>query len=197
VDAPIIAVIGTDCALGKRTTCRLVKQACTAAGLNAQMIYTGQTGWMQGGKYGFIFDTTLNDFISGEIEHAIVSCRQETNPDLILIEGQSSLRNPSGPCGSELLVSGKAKYTILVHAPKRIYYDHLPEWGRIPSVKSEIDLIGMYNSEVIALALNTELCTDEEAFAFQRQFENELNVPVLLPIQEGVSKIIPVIRSLI
>ncbi len=44
VEAPIIAVIGTDCALGKRTTCRLVKQACDIAGINAQMIYTGQTG---------------------------------------------------------------------------------------------------------------------------------------------------------
>jgi uncharacterized NAD-dependent epimerase/dehydratase family protein len=55
----------------------------------------------------------------------------------------------------------------------------------------------MYGSKVIALALNTELCSDEEAFAFQKQFENELNIPVLLPMQEGVNKIVPVIRSLI
>ena len=161
------------------------------------MIYTGQTGWMQGSKYGFIFDTTLNDFISGEIEHAIVTCWKEAQPDVILVEGQSSLRNPSGPCGSELLVSGNARYTILVHAPKRIYYDHLPEWGKIPSVKSEIDLIGMYNSQVIALALNTELCSDKEAFAFQKQFEDELKIPVLLPIQEGVDTIVPVIKALL
>jgi uncharacterized NAD-dependent epimerase/dehydratase family protein len=58
----------------------------------------------------------------------------------------------------------------------------LPEWGKIPSVKFEIDLIGMYNSQVIALALNTELCSDEEAYAFQKQFEDELKIPVLLPI---------------
>ena len=35
------------------------------------MIYTGQTGWLQGGEYGFIFDSTLNDFVSGELENAI------------------------------------------------------------------------------------------------------------------------------
>ena len=58
------------------------------------MIYTGQTGWLQGGKYGFIFDSTLNDFVSGELEHAILTCYEETNPDVILIEGQSALRNP-------------------------------------------------------------------------------------------------------
>ena len=196
VEAPIIAVIGTDCALGKRTTCRLVKQACAQAGINAQMIYTGQTGWLQGGQYGFIFDTTLNDFISGELEHAILSCWKETGAEIILIEGQSALRNPSGPCGSELLISGNAKHVILVHAPKRKYYDDIVEWGVIHSVTSEIELIKMYGSTVIAVAINTEHCTTEEAIAFQNQYEVELGIPVLLPLQQGVEKIIPLIKSL-
>lgn len=197
VTAPIIAVIGTDCALGKRTTCRLVREACAQNNIQAQMIYTGQTGWLQGGKYGFIFDSTLNDFISGELEHAIVSCWKETNPDILLIEGQSALRNPSGPCGSEMLVSGNAKKVILVHAPKRLHYEHLPEWGAIHSVASEIELIKMYGAEVIAVALNTELCSDEEAKAFQTAYSQELNIPILLPLQEGVSAIIPVLQSII
>lgn len=197
VDAAIVAVIGTDCATGKRTTCRLTKQACLDAGINAQMIYTGQTGWLQGGKYGFIFDSTLNDFISGELEHAIVSCWKETKADVILIEGQSALRNPSGPCGSELLVSGNAKHVILVHAPKRKYYDHLKEWGAIHPLASEIELIKLYGSKVIAVALNTEGCTEEEALGFQNKFESELQLPVVLPLQQGVEKITPLIKSLI
>ncbi|HRI21937.1 MAG TPA: DUF1611 domain-containing protein [Panacibacter sp.] len=197
VEAPIIAVTGTDCSLGKRTTCRLVKQACTASGINAQMIYTGQTGWLQGGQYGFIFDSTLNDFISGELEHAIVSCWKETNAELIFLEGQSALRNPSGPCGSELLVSGNAKHVILVHAPKRKYYEHVEEWGTIHSAASEIALIKMYGAIVIAVALNTEHCTTEEAIHFQQQYETELQLPVLLPLQQGVEKIIPTLKALI
>jgi uncharacterized NAD-dependent epimerase/dehydratase family protein len=197
VTAPIIAVIGTDCALGKRTTCRLVKEACSNIGINAQMIYTGQTGWLQGGQYGFIFDSTLNDFIAGELEHAIVSCFVQTNAAVILIEGQSALRNPSGPCGSELLISGNAKQVILVHAPKRKYYDDLAEWGQIPTVASEMELIKMYGSKVMALALNTEHCTQEEAKAFQQQYETAFKIPVLLPLQQGVEKIIPSIISLI
>lgn len=197
VTAPIIAVLGMDCAMGKRTACRMIMQECNENNIHAEMIYTGQTGWLQGGKYGFIFDTTLNDFISGEIEHAIVSCWKETNADVLFVEGQSSLRNPSGPCGSEILVSGNAKYTVLVHAPKRIYYDHLPEWGKIAAIQSEIDLIGMYGSTVIALVLNTEYCTNEEVYTYQEQFEKELNMPVLLPVQEGVHKVIPVIKKLV
>jgi len=197
VKAPIVAVIGMDCAMGKRTTCRLLRQTCEQEGMNAQMIYTGQTGWLQGGQYGFIFDSTLNDFISGELEHAIVSCYQETGAELIFLEGQSALRNPSGPCGSELLVSGNAKFTILVVSPKRKYYEDNPEWGVIPSVQSEIELIKIYGSTVIALALNTEHCTEEEAYQYQQLYLTRYKIPVLLPMQQGVAKIVPYLQNLI
>ncbi|WP_020598672.1 DUF1611 domain-containing protein [Spirosoma panaciterrae] len=196
ITSPIIAVMGTDCALGKRTTARLIREACGRYGLNAQMIYTGQTGWLQGGNYGFVFDSTLNDFVSGELEHALVSCWRETGADVLLIEGQAALRNPSGPCGSEFLVSGNARYVVLVHAPKRTYYDHDPAWGEIPSIESEIALIRAYGSTVIAVALNTEDCTTDEAYQFQKAYRERLGIPILLPLQDGVDAIIPVLKSL-
>jgi uncharacterized NAD-dependent epimerase/dehydratase family protein len=197
IATPIIAVMGTDCALGKRTTARFIMNECNTAGIHTEMIYTGQTGWLQGGKYGFIFDSTLNDFVSGELEHAILSCYEATQPDCILIEGQSALRNPSGPCGSEMLVSGNAKSVVLVHAPRRTYYEHDPAWGAIHSIESEIALIRHFGSAVISVALNTEHCSDDEAYAFQAAYEKQLGVPVMLPLQEGCGKIIPVIQQLI
>lgn len=197
VKAPIIAVMGMDCAMGKRTTARLIMEACASDNLKGQMIYTGQTGWLQGGQYGFIFDSTLNDFVSGELEHAIVSCWKETQADLILLEGQSALRNPSGPCGLELLISGQAKQVVLVHAPKRKYYDMDPHWGEIPPVESEIEIIEKFGSKVIALALNTEGCSDAEALDYQAFYEEKLGIPTLLPLQQGVSKILPVLHNLI
>ena len=197
VKAPIIAVIGMDCAMGKRTTARMIKQACEAEQLHAQMIFTGQTGWLQGGQYGFIFDSTLNDFVSGELEHAIVRCWKDTGADLLLLEGQSSLRNPSGPCGLELLISGNAKHVVLVHAPKRLYFDNDPHWGKIPSVESEIELIEKLGAKVIALALNTEACSETECLDFQKHYEGLLKIPVLLPLQQGVGKLVPVLKSLV
>ena len=194
---PIIALLGTDCSLGKRTTTRFILKACTDHNIHAEMIYTGQTGWLQGGKYGFVFDSTLNDFVGGEMEHAILSCAKETNPDVILIEGQAALRNPSGPCGSEMLISGNAKHVILVHAPKREYYEHEPTWGVIPDLESEIELIRLYGSSVIAIALNTEDCTDDEAIAFKKQFSEKYKLPVILPLEEGCDAIIPIIKELI
>jgi uncharacterized NAD-dependent epimerase/dehydratase family protein len=85
---------------------------------------------------------------------------------------------------------------ILVFAPKRKYFDNEEHWGEIPSVESEIEIIEKLGSKVIALAMNTELCTEEEAFALQSHFEKSTGLPVLLPIQEGVDKIIPVLKNL-
>jgi uncharacterized NAD-dependent epimerase/dehydratase family protein len=167
IQTPIIAVIGMDCAMGKRTTARMLMQACAKENIKAEMIYTGQTGWLQGSKYGFVFDSTLNDFVSGELEHAILSCNKEVSPDIIFLEGQSALRNPSGPCGLELLISGNAKRVVLVFAPKRIYFDNEVHWGKIPSVESEMAIIEQFGAKV------------------------------LLPIQKGVEPLVPILKSLL
>jgi uncharacterized NAD-dependent epimerase/dehydratase family protein len=197
VKAPIIALVGMDCAMGKRTTARMLTQECKANHIKAEMIYTGQTGWLQGGKYGFIFDSTLNDFVSGELENSIVECWNAIQPDLIFLEGQSSLRNPSGPCGIEFFISGNAKYSILMFAPKRKYFDDDPNYGEIPTVESEIEIIEKLGSKVIAVGINTEHCTKEEAFSYQKEYMEKLNLPVLLPILEGVGKFIPVLQHYI
>jgi uncharacterized NAD-dependent epimerase/dehydratase family protein len=196
VQCPVVAVLGMDCAIGKRTTTMFLKQACEKAGMKAEMIYTGQTGWMQGSRYGFILDATLNDFVGGELANAIISAYKNEHPDLIFLEGQSSLRNPSGPCGSEYLISGNAKKVILVHEQKRIYYNHDAAWGKIPSVKNEIQLINYYGSEVIALMLNTNGLTAEEAKSVQKSYAKDLGIPVILPLEEGVDSLVQTLKKL-
>jgi uncharacterized NAD-dependent epimerase/dehydratase family protein len=171
--------------------------ALQEAGLKAEMIYTGQTGWMQGSRYGFIFDATLNDFISGELEDAIVRCYEEVAPDVILLEGQSSLRNPSGPGGSEFLLSGGARHVILQHAPGRKYFHHYEEDKlTIPSLESEIRLIELYGSAVSAITLNDQHLTEEERYRWKEKYQAELGIPVVLPLQEGMDALVPVIKQI-
>jgi len=191
VACPKIPVIGTDCNMGKRTTSRFIKEAVSEAGLNAQMIYTGQTGWMQGGKYGFIFD-------SGEIEHAIVSCYQNEKPDVIFIEGQSSLQNPTGPCGSEFLISADADAVILQHAPARKYFHGCEGYKReMPTLEQEIALIQMYGVKTLAVTVNSEHMTAEEAKAYQQEKEAALGIPVILPLEDGVGRLAKAIEGLV
>lgn len=198
VKCPKIAVLGTDCALGKRTTTRFLMETMRRAGFRAEMIYTGQTGWMQGAKYGFVFDSTLNDFISGEMEHAVVTCYQETKPDIIFIEGQSSLRNPSGPAGAEWIVSADADAVILQHHPVRKQYKDMEYYpAYIADPKDEIALISMYGAPTIALTLNTAKMTSDEARKYAQNYEQSLGIPVVLPLEDGLDRLVPVLKQLI
>lgn len=194
VKTPKIAVLGMDCAVGKRTTCRFILEACQTQGIKAEMVYTGQTGWMQGYKHGFIFDSTLNDFISGEIERSIVAADKAENPDLILIEGQSSLRNPSGPCGVEFLISGNVKGVVLQHKPARTYFDDNEVWGKIPTLPEEIQLIEFYGAKVLAITLNEGGWSEKEMLEYQLDTEQQLGIPVVRPLSEGMDRVMEAIR---
>src|SRR5262245_3399359 len=196
VGAPRIAVLGTDCALGKRTTARFLLEACRAVGIRTELIFTGQTGWMQGAPFGFVLDSIPNDFVSGELEHAIVSCWKANRPELILLEGQSALRNPSGPCGSEFLLSGGATGVILQHAPGRTYYEGLQEFGlRIPPVADEIALIRTLGARTLAVTLNGEGMAPEALRAEQQRLRWGLGIPVVRPLEEGVGTLLPVVKE--
>ena len=196
VKSPKIVVLGTDCGLGKRTTAKLVVEELEKNDISSDMIYTGQTGWMQGWDYGFIFDSTLNDFVSGELERSIYQCYKDKNPDFILIEGQAALRNPSGPCGSEFLISANVDGVILQHSPKRKHFDGWEHVDAImPSLESEIDLIKSYGKDVIAITLNTQGMTDQEKIYHKNLINTDFGIPVFLPIDEGMDGIVEILKN--
>lgn len=190
VGCPRIAVLGTDCAVGKRTTCVLLKEALEARGIRAAMVYTGQTGWMQGHPHGTILDALPNDFVSGELEGAIVACWKDLQPDVILIEGQSALRNPSGPCGAELLLSCMARHAVLQCVPGRTYYKALREFEwPIPPPEDEAALLRAYGAELLALTLNPEGLAPAEAEAWKAEQTVGCGVPAVDPLQDGVEAV--------
>lgn len=198
VKCPKVALLGTDCALGKRTTARILTKAMEAAGYKAEMIYTGQTGWMQGARYGFIFDSTLNDFVSGELEHAMVTCYEEAKPDIMFIEGQSSLLNPSGPAGAEWIVSARADTVVLQHNPVRTHYKNIEYYpALIPSVEDTIDLMKIYGAPTLCVAVNTAKMETAEARRWAAEKEAALGIPVVLPLEDGVDRLIPLFKELI
>lgn len=198
ITTPRITVLGTDCALGKRTTSRMLVEVCRANEIKTEMIFTGQTGWLQGSPYGFILDATPNDFVCGELEAAIVECVETSNPDLMILEGQSALRNPLGPCGSELIVSGNAKGVILQHAPFRKFFDTVEAFGcRLPTVDDEIKLVEMYGAKVIAVTLNGEGGSRDDLVQYAQQLKASTQLPVLDPLNDDLTTLLPVIRAFI
>ena len=127
-------------------------------------------------------DLLTNNFQDFTLQHLqkIISW----HPEIILIEGQSSLRNPSGPCGSELLLSGDVDGVILVHPFDRNYFDNFEDVGCIlPSLEDEIYLIKTYGKSVMGVCINSK----QEVDALKLQ--NELKIPVVNPMKESIRAI--------
>lgn len=156
VKALKIAVLGTDSAVGKRTTAWLIVQAFEKAGYKAEMIGTGQTAWMQGARYCLILDSLINDFVAGELEHATYQAWVERKPDVIVIEGQGSLMNPAYPGGHEILAACRPDVVILQHAPKRREYDGFPGYPLHP-LPVQIEAVELLSGKpVVAITVNHE-----------------------------------------
>ena len=162
VKALKIAILGADSAVGKRTTAWLIVNALQDMGLRTEMIGTGQTAWMQGAKYVIIIDSLVNDFVAGEIEHAVWSAWKEEQPEVIVIEGQGSLMNPAYPGGFEILAAGRPDIIVLQHAPARKEYDGFPGY-RIQPLAQQIEAIELLSGKpVVAVAINHENLPDEQ-----------------------------------
>ena len=193
-----IAVLGTDCIVGKRTTACMIVTALRERSIAAEMIYTGQTGWLQGADYGFVLDATINDFVSGELETALLACASERNPDVMVIEGQSSMHNPSTPCGAEIVVSGNVHGVVLQHAPGRKSfrgYDILAD--KRPSLETEISLILAYGVPLFGICLNFSEFEDVDRDRYIAELKCRYNVAVASPLSGELDSIIDVIENLV
>lgn len=198
VDSLTIAVLGTDSAVGKRTTAWLLVQAFEKAGKKAELIGTGQTAWMQGAQYGVIMDSLINDFVAGEIEHAVWSAWDERRPDVIVIEGQGSLMNPAYPGGFEILAAGRPDVIVLQHAPAREEYDGFPGYKLHP-LPQQIQVLEMLSEkQVVAVTLNHENLEKQEIPAICRTMSQTLGLPVFDVLLDGADdlaeSLLPLIR---
>ena len=178
VDCPRIAVLGTDCAIGKRTTATALTRALNAHGIRAVMVGTGQTGLIQGARYGLALDAIPSQFCAGELEATIVDAFEDSDPDVIVIEGQGALSHPAYSTSSFILRGSCPDGVVLQHAPRRTHRCDFPQMP-MPTVASEINLIQTFcDTTVIGLTLNHEHMTDVEVETAIMYYGMELGLPV-------------------
>lgn len=173
-----IAVLGTDCAIGKRTTANILTKVLNLNGIKTVMVGTGQTGLIQGARYGIALDAIPSQFCVGELEAKIVEADETEQPDVIIIEGQGALSHPAFGSSVFILKGSQPQGVILQHAPARQFRCDF-ESIVVPSAESEIKLIEMFaDTTVIGLALNHEHLSDEELINLINQYKSELDLPV-------------------
>lgn len=197
VKALKLAVLGTDSAIGKRTTAVKLNQALNAAGIKSELIGTGQTSWLQGVKYGLLLDSLVNDFVTGEIEHAVYEAWANERPQVILLEGQGSIAHPAYPGGFELIAAGRVDGVILQHAPARKVYDGFDDYPMSP-LEREIQILELLAQKpVIALTINHESMTEAEVRSTIADYETRYGKPTTDVLLEGCDKLVSLIRSML
>lgn len=196
VNVPVIAILGTDCACGKMTTAVELNKALNKLRIKSVLVATGQTAIMQGAKYGVSIDALVSQFVIGEIEHAVVRAFELESPDIILVEGQSSVSHPAFMSSVGILKGCMPDGIILQHPPGRRFrcdFPHLP----MPNIVSEIQLIkAVSQSQVIAIALNHENMTEMEVQKTIKSYEDRLLLPTTDVLTYGCSKLIRALGNL-
>lgn len=179
-----IAVLGTDSAIGKRTTAILLMKQLQRKGMKAEMVGTGQTSWMQGIEYTAVLDATVNDFVAGAIESEAVAIWKQKHPDFILLEGQGSIVHPAYPGSFEIIAAGRPDAIILQDAPGRKYMDGFEKYP-MPDIGRVINILELLSGKkVIAITLNAQNLTTDQLNLAAREYESKYKIPVILPLQD-------------
>lgn len=194
-----LPVLGTDGAIGKRTTAIVLVDALNAAGIPATFVATGQTGLLQGAEYGVPVDAILGDFVVGELEAEVVRAYEETKARVLVIEGQGSISHPAYVLGSRAILMASMPQTIVLqHAPGRKVRRFRSDAMALPmpKVADEIRLLEMFSpGKVLAITLNHEDMTREEVDAIVVEYEERFRLPTCDPLWHGAGKVVEAVRA--
>jgi len=193
VTCPRIAILGTDCAIGKRTTATVLTSALNEQGIKTVMIGTGQTGLIQGARYGVALDAVPSQFCAGELEAIIVEAYENEKADVIIIEGQGALSHPAFSSSAFILRGSCPTGVVLQHAPNRqsrCDFEHMA----MPNPTAEINLIQTFSdTKVIGLTINHEGMNDDEVSAAIAKYERELGIPTTDALSRPTAKLVEMV----
>ncbi|MFC1581486.1 DUF1611 domain-containing protein, partial [Candidatus Neomarinimicrobiota bacterium] len=190
VKTPVITVLGTDCAVGKRTTAVNLVKTLKKEGMNVSFIATGQTGILQGARYGIAIDVLSSGFATGEVENAIICAYENDKPDIIVVEGQGALSHPAFTSSSAIIRGSMPDAIIIQHPPKRKNHCDYPNIP-MPTLESEINLLETFSkSKVIAITINHEDMTDIDVDTKILEYEFKYKLPSTDVLKYGCSKIV-------
>jgi uncharacterized NAD-dependent epimerase/dehydratase family protein len=182
----IVLTVGSDCSVGKMTTCLELARVAGERQKTSAFVATGQTGIMICGR-GVAIDRVAGDFMAGAVEQMVV----EASPgnDYIFVEGQGSIVHPSfsgvtlaimhGSCPQGLILCHNARRSKTKGLSQKLL--PLPEFVAI----YETMCAYIRPAKVLGVALNTYGLSEQEAIAAITTANKLLGLPVCDPVRQG------------
>ena len=161
-------------------------------GLQANFRATGQTGIFIAGR-GVSIDAVIADFISGAVEWL---CPENDDDHWDLVEGQGSLFNVSYAGVTIGLIHGAQPDAIVVcHEAGRPHMRSMPHFPVIDlptCIEANLQAARLTNPNVkcIGASINTSNLTEKEGREFCDQVSQEINLPAVDPLRDGVKALV-------
>jgi len=187
-ESPVIFVGGTSQECGKRTTTRLLGQTAKERGMNPAIISTDEMGLEQPVDLNFRAGSLSVMDVASAVMGAMRKLEKQKNPDIILVEGQSSLTERGNPhprgLSAAILVGAQPDATIVCHRPNHPYRHPV-------GIKQEIMAIeAVEPTKVVGISLNLRNVEDKEVAA---EYETKYGLPAADVYNKGASRLLDAI----
>jgi uncharacterized NAD-dependent epimerase/dehydratase family protein len=206
----VIAMVGSDCAVGKMHTALELHAHSQAQGQSSSFLATGQTGILITGR-GVPLDRVIGDFMAGAIEVCIqaeIAClpeAQKDQPHWVFVEGQGSLLHPAYSGVTLSLMHGaNPDALILCHKAGQKSIRNYPQI-QLPAMLALAKLYeqaaawvrpqGAAPAQVTGIAVNTAAMSEPEARHYLDQLATETGLPVTDPVRYGVESLFSALKS--
>jgi len=185
---PVVFVGGTSQECGKRTTTRLLGKAAKEKGLNAVVISTDEMGFEQPVDINFRAGSLSVMDVASAVIGSIKYMEDKKNPDIIFIEGQSSVTEKGNPhprgLSAAILIGAMPIATVVCHRPNHPYRE--PR-----GIEFEVKAIeALEPTKVVGLSLNLRNVSDKTEV---HNYEEEYDLPAVDVTDGGASRLIDII----
>ena len=185
---PVIFVGGTSQECGKRTTTRLLGKAAKDKGYNSVVISTDEMGFEQPVDINFRAGSLSVMDVASAVIGAIKYMEEHKNPDIIFVEGQSSLTEMGNPhprgLSAAILIGAMPDATVVCHRPNHPYRE--PR-----GIEFEVRAIeAVEPTKVVGLSLNLRNVSDKTEI---HNYEEKYNLPAADVTDGGASRLLDVI----
>ena len=193
IPARIALMVGSDCAVGKKTVAIELDREARRRGLASVFVPTGQTGIAIAG-WGIAIDAVVSDFLAGAAERLVVEGSRRGG-ELLFVEGQGSLVNPAYSGVTLGLMHGSAPHAfVLCHIPGTTEVEGYPGHP-LPSLPELVELhermaLPARPARVACIALNTLGLDEDAAHAAIADAEAQTGLPADDSVRFGGKKLI-------
>jgi uncharacterized NAD-dependent epimerase/dehydratase family protein len=187
---PVIFIGGTSQECGKRTTTRILGKMAQETGMNPAIISTDEMGLERPVDLNFRAGSLSVMDVASAVMGTIKYTEEQKDPDIIFVEGQSSLTERGNPhprgLSAAIMVGAQPDATIVCHRPNHPY--------RQPrGIDYEIKAIeAVEPTKVVGISLNLRNVENKDVLG---DYEVKYNLPAVDIKNGGASKLLNVIND--